>query len=95
MTIPLVFLAKAMTTRLLLLSLALLFLSTILLANIPSNSCIEAQEKMMIHIALGGESLSLNESGGEHYTTVVDGRMMWWMSNESQWANFAFNSYMS
>ncbi|PIN18318.1 putative alkaloid synthase/Surface mucin Hemomucin [Handroanthus impetiginosus] len=93
MTIPIVFHAKAMATRILSFAFGVVVVAILLLYF--DHSINENQESMVIPIpggAVGPESFSFDGHGGGPYTGVSDGRIIRWLANESRWVDFAVTS---
>ncbi|KAG6430990.1 hypothetical protein SASPL_109065 [Salvia splendens] len=108
MSVPMVFQAKAMTTKLILSTafLALLISISLLYFNseypdilhqqyFNDNETIKFQDAVVMRMpggAVGPESFDFDGGGGGPYTGVSDGRIIRWQANESRWVDFAVTS---
>lgn len=107
MTIPIVFQAKAMTTKLIVWTAFLALFAAILLVyfdgiNLEASNIHQELSKnetshdavvmQMPGGAIGPESFAFDRGGGGPYTGVSDGRIVRWRANESRWVDFAVTS---
>ncbi|KAK4485508.1 hypothetical protein RD792_008150 [Penstemon davidsonii] len=99
MATPLVYQAKAMSIKLILIAIAIAFFAIILVAfnhNTHSQPIKnESHESVIIPLpggAVGPESFAFDGSGGGPYTGVSDGRIIRWRENENRWVDFAVTS---
>lgn len=101
MTIPIVFEAKAMTVKLIIISTAFLLLSIAILFDAttfqPHSNIQEFKNQTSVVIpmpggAVGPESFAFDRAGGGPFTGVSDGRIIRWRANESRWVDFAVTS---
>ncbi|XP_042055650.1 protein STRICTOSIDINE SYNTHASE-LIKE 2-like [Salvia splendens] len=99
MSVPMVFQAKAMTTKLILSTafLALLISISLLYFDSEYPSILHQQYSnnnatIKFQDAVGLESFDFDGGGGGPYTGVSDGRIIRWQANESRWVDFAVTS---